>query len=81
MTIRKLDKKGMALVLFGAALGFVAALAVTRVMSSLLFGVSATDPFVYLAAGVVCVAAAFAACLLPARRATEVDPLISLRYE
>ncbi|HEY2961726.1 MAG TPA: ABC transporter permease [Pyrinomonadaceae bacterium] len=74
-------KKGITLALIGAAVGFTAALALTRVMSSLLFGVSPSDPLVYVAAGVVCLAAAFTACLIPARRATEVDPLISLRYE
>jgi putative ABC transport system permease protein len=74
-------KRGMALALIGAALGFGAALALTRVMSSLLFGVSATDPVVYATVGIVCLAVACIACLLPARRATEVEPAVSLRYE
>jgi putative ABC transport system permease protein len=50
-------------------------------MSSMLFGVSPSDPLVYVSAGVICFAAALLACLLPARRAAAVDPLISLRYE
>lgn len=74
-------RKGIALALIGAALGFTTAFALTRLMSSLLFGVSPSDPLVYVTAGIVCLMAAFVACLLPARRATEVDPLIALRYE
>ena len=74
-------RKGIALALIGAAIGFAAAFALTRLMSSLLFGVSPSDPLVYVAAGIICLSAAFVACLLPARRATEVDPLIALRYE
>lgn len=74
-------RKGIVLALIGAGIGFAAAFALTRLMSSLLFGVSPSDPLVYVAAGVVCLTAAFVACLLPARRATEVDPLVALRYE
>jgi putative ABC transport system permease protein len=74
-------RSGIALALIGSAIGFVAALALTRLMSSLLFGVSTSDPLVYFTAGAVCLAAAFLACLLPARRATEVDPLTTLKYE
>ena len=74
-------RKGIVLACAGAAIGFAAALGVTRLMSSLLFGVSPSDPLVYVTVGIVCLAAALLACLLPARRATDVDPLISLRYE
>lgn len=74
-------RKGIVLALIGAAIGFATALALTRLMSSLLFGVSSLDPLVFIAAGVVGLTAALVACLLPARRATEVDPLIALRYE
>ena len=74
-------RKGIVLTLIGAAIGFTAALALTRLMSSLLFGVSATDPLVYVTVGIVCLIAALLACLLPARRATEVDPLSALRFE
>ncbi len=74
-------RKGIVLACVGAAIGFAAALVLTRFMSSLLFGVSPLDPFVFTVVGSVCLVAALLACLLPARRATEVDPLIALRYE
>jgi putative ABC transport system permease protein len=74
-------RQGMTLALIGSALGFIAALGLTRLMSSLLFGVSPSDPFVYLLVAAGCLVAALLACLVPARRATEVDPLIALRYE
>jgi putative ABC transport system permease protein len=74
-------RQGMTLALIGSALGFIAALGLTRLMSSLLFGVSPSDPFVYLLVAAGCLVAALLACLIPARRATEVDPLIALRYE
>jgi putative ABC transport system permease protein len=73
--------KGIGLACVGALIGFAAALGLTRLMSSLLFGVSPLDPFVFAVAGVVSGVAALLACLLPAYRATEVDPLICLRYE
>ena len=74
-------RKGMALALIGAFIGFIAALGLTRLMSSLLFGVSPSDPLVYIIVGAGCLVAALLACLVPARRATEIDPLIALRYE
>jgi putative ABC transport system permease protein len=74
-------RKGIGLACVGALIGFAAALGLTRLMSSLLFGVSPLDPLVFVFTGLVCLAAALLACLLPARRATSVDPLICLRYE
>ncbi len=74
-------RKGIVLACAGAAIGFAAAFGLTRLMTSLLFGVSPVDPFVFAVVGVVSLAAALLACLLPAQRATEVDPLICLRYE
>jgi len=74
-------RKGIALTLIGAVIGFGAALALTRLMSSLLFGVSPSDPLVYFTSGMICFVTAVLACLLPAQRATEVDPLVALRYE
>lgn len=74
-------RKGLVLTLIGAAIGLVGAFALTRWMSSLLFGVSASDPMTYALVFFVSLAAALLACSIPARRATKVDPLVALRYE
>jgi len=79
--LRMVLRKGMMLTLTGTALGLAGAFALTRWMSSLLFGVSASDPATYVIVLVVALGAAFLACSIPASRASRVDPLIALRYE
>ena len=72
-------RQGLQLVLMGLAIGMAGALVLTRVLSSLLFGVQPTDALTYLAVSTVLVAVAALACLVPARRAASVDPMVALR--
>ena len=74
-------RKGIMLTAIGAVIGLAGAFALTRWMSSLLFGVTATDPATYVIVLLVALGAALLACSIPAQRATRVDPLIALRYE
>jgi len=73
--------QGMRLALAGVAVGAAGALALTRVISGLLFGVSAFDPITFVAMAALLVAVTAAACIIPGMRATKVDPLVALRYE
>ena len=74
-------RQGFALTIVGIIIGIVGAFTLTRVMASLLYAVSATDPLAYVATIVLIALVALAACLWPARRAVRISPVIALRYE
>ena len=73
--------QGMRLVIIGTLIGSIAAIALTRFMSALLFGINSTDPFTFACVALLLAIVALAACYIPARRAMRVDPMVALRYE
>jgi putative ABC transport system permease protein len=79
--LRMVLKKGLALIITGTMTGLLVSLAMTRLMASQIWGISTTDPWTFSAVAAVILAVGMTACLFPARRATQVDPMVSLRYE
>jgi putative ABC transport system permease protein len=79
--LRMILGQGLRTIFIGVAIGIAGSLALTRTVASLLFGVTPTDPLTFGGVTLLLVGAALAACYIPARRATKVDPLVALRYE
>jgi putative ABC transport system permease protein len=79
--VRLLVMQGGKLVAIGVLIGLAAVVAVSRILSGFLYGISAVDGVTFVAVTIVLVSVALVACYIPARRATRVDPMVALRYE
>ena len=79
--VRLIVGHGARLALIGIAIGIAASIALTRLMKTLLFGVSATDPITFVSVSILLIIVALAACYIPARRAMHVDPMVALRHD
>ena len=79
--LRLILGEGLKLVCAGVVVGIAAALALTKLLATLLYGVSGTDPLIFIGVTALLVAVSLAACFVPARRAMRVDPIVALRYE
>ncbi len=79
--LRLIFGQGLGMLLLGTVIGLAGAFALTRLMRTLLFEVTATDPLTYVSVIGLLVVVALLACYIPARRAAKVDPLVALRYE
>jgi len=79
--LRLILKQGLAVILIGVAIGLAAAFVLTRLLRTLVFGISTNDPLTFIGITLLLSVVALIACYMPARRATKVDPLVALRYE
>ena len=79
--LRLVVRQGMIMASIGLAIGLIGAFSLSRVMRSMLHGVSPTDPLTFTGVSIVLLGVALLACLIPARRATRVDPIVALRNE
>jgi putative ABC transport system permease protein len=79
--LRLVLREGLGVAITGVVIGLVAALGLSRIMAGYVYGIKSTDPLTFAAAALLLMLAALAACYVPARRATKVDPMVALRYE